>query len=260
MDKRLLILIATCLVFTACQEEIDLDLKNAQTKTVIEGNITNTGDPATVLVSQTTAFKDSLFYKGLNGAVVTVTDGNNHTDTLQPITGLGVDGVYASFTLQTQVGQTYHLKVEVNGNTYESTSQVFPATPIDSIYITDGGFDDKPRLTFDYHDPTGVENYYKADVNVNGLPKSTVEISDDMFTDGLKKTISFGSVEDLATGDTLDIIFKSIDKNVYTYFSTLLSNTSLASAAPANPISNISNGALGYFNACAATKRRYYFP
>lgn len=247
-------------MFTACQEEIDLDLKNAQTKTVIEGNISNTGDPAIVLVSETTPFKDTLFFKGLTGAVVTITDGNNHTDTLQPFTGIGIDGVYASLTLQTQVGQTYRLKVEVNGNTYESTSEVFAAVPIDSVYIMEGGFDDKPRLTFDYHDPAGVKNYFKADVTLNGIPQSTVEIDDDRFTDGIKKTMDFGSLDDLKTGDTLDIVLKSIDMNVYTYFSTLLTNTSVASAAPANPISNISNGALGYFNACAGTKRRYYFP
>lgn len=259
---RLLPLIAACFCFAACEEEIDLPLNDAEPKVVIEGNIYDTGDPWLVLVQKTTPFKEQTPFKGLTDAIVTITDGNNHTDTMLPASNLGVnvDGVYGMFGLTTVPGQTYTLRVYVKGQLFESTSTVYPATPIDSLYTMSNGFDDAKSVTFDYRDPVGVDNYYKCDLVVNGAPWSSNERSDDKFTDGIKKTVMFSEFDDLKTGDTIDVYFKSIDFNVYQYFYTLDENTSFVSAAPSNPISNISNGALGYFNASSVTKRRIIFP
>lgn len=259
---RVLPLIAVCLAFTACEEEIDLPLNDAGPRIVIEGNINDSGDPWVVLVQETTPFKEQTAFKGLPDAVVTVTDGNNHTDTLVPAStfGINIEGVYGQLGLTTVPGQSYTLRVYVKGQLFESVSQVFPATPIDSLYAMSDGFGDGLRVTFDYTDPTGVLNYYKADIVVNGAPYSSNERSDDKFTDGVKKTVMFTEFDDLKTGDTVDVYFKSVDFNVYQYFFTLDENTSFVSAAPSNPISNISNGALGYFNACSVTKRRMFFP
>lgn len=259
---RFLPLIAVCMVFTACEEEIDLPLKDAEPRIVIEGNIYDTGDPWLVLVQETTPFKEQTAFKGLPDAVVTITDGNNHTDTLIAATSLGIDieGVYGLLGVSTVPGQTYTLRVYVKGQLFESTSTAYPATPIDSLYTMSDGFSDEQRVTFDYTDPTGVSNYYKCDIVVNGFPWSSNERSDDKFTDGIKKTVMFRDFDDLKTGDTVDVYFKSVDYNVYQYFFTLDENTSFVSAAPSNPISNISNGALGYFNASSVSKRRIFFP
>jgi hypothetical protein len=54
----------------------------------------------------------------------------------------------------------------------------------------------------------------------------------------------------LKAGDEVTIWLESVDKYVYEYFRTEGSE-GWQSASPANPTSNISNGALGYFNACS---------
>jgi len=54
----------------------------------------------------------------------------------------------------------------------------------------------------------------------------------------------------LEAGDEVTIWLESVDKYVYEYFRTE-SSEGWQSASPANPTSNISNGALGYFNACS---------
>ena len=46
-----------------------------------------------------------------------------------------------------------------------------------------------------------------------------------------------------------------VDKNVWGYYSTLglsVTGNNPQSLSPANPVSNISNNALGYFNACTS--------
>lgn len=259
---RILPLVAASFFFAACEEEIDLPLNDAEPRIVIEGNIYDTGDPWIVLVQETTPFKELTPFKGLADAVVTITDGTNHTDTLVPATNFGIDveGVYGLLGKNTVAGQSYTLRVYVKGQLFESVSTVYPATPIDSLYTMSNGFSDDQRVTFDYTDPVGVTNYYKADIVVNGAPYSSNERSDDKFTDGIKKTVMFSDFDELKTGDTVDVYFKSVDFNVYQYFFTLDENTSFVSAAPSNPISNISNGALGYFNAASVTKRRIIFP
>jgi hypothetical protein len=52
----------------------------------------------------------------------------------------------------------------------------------------------------------------------------------------------------------------SVDQGVYTYFYTLNQNTGRNSGAPANPVSNITNGALGYFNAYSVTTKKFIYP
>jgi hypothetical protein len=52
----------------------------------------------------------------------------------------------------------------------------------------------------------------------------------------------------------------NIDKNVYTYFNNLTGDGFDNSATPANPKSNISGGALGYFSAYANQVRSIVVP
>ena len=54
-------------------------------------------------------------------------------------------------------------------------------------------------------------------------------------------------------GDTIHVEMQCIDQNIYTYYIAVIQisgdDGSGAGITPANPPSNISNGALGYFSA-----------
>ena len=59
-------------------------------------------------------------------------------------------------------------------------------------------------------------------------------------------------VNKLAAGDSLRVEMQNIDPGVYEYFRTLnliLSSNPVVTTTPANPKSNFSGGALGYFSA-----------
>jgi hypothetical protein len=53
----------------------------------------------------------------------------------------------------------------------------------------------------------------------------------------------------LSPGDKVTVWLETVDNKVYEYFRT--AGDEGQSASPSNPASNISNGALGYFNACS---------
>ena len=65
---------------------------------------------------------------------------------------------------------------------------------------------------------------------------------------------------DIQSGDSITVVLQTIDEPVYTFFSTLRSNTNGSNAAPANPISNITNNALGYFSACGLRSKSIVVP
>jgi hypothetical protein len=67
-----------------------------------------------------------------------------------------------------------------------------------------------------------------------------------------------------STGDTVWVDLLSIDKASYDYFNTLnnilTSDRSPTSLAPANPNTNLTNGALGYFAAYSISSRMIILP
>jgi len=66
------------------------------------------------------------------------------------------------------------------------------------------------------------------------------------------------STPKVVKGDVIDVWLEMIDKGVFEYFRTANRNGG-RSASPANPVSNISNGALGYFSACSVRKKTFTY-
>jgi hypothetical protein len=103
-------------------------------------------------------------------------------------------------------------------------------------------------------DPVETENYYRIKYSVNGEPvddHGDLTIYSDKLFNGKLIGLNQGNFV-FSENDTLTIEVQSIDKAAYDYFTTLKSISgfeSLESASPANPTSNFSNGALGYFSA-----------
>jgi hypothetical protein len=58
----------------------------------------------------------------------------------------------------------------------------------------------------------------------------------------------------------VNIEMQCIDKNVYDYFFAIASVIQGQSATPANPVNNISGGALGYFSACTVGRTSVIIP
>ncbi len=136
MKKTLII--STMIIFSfACEEEIDVTLREAPPAFVVDAWIDNTMTMQTVLVTRTQAYFDSSTPPPVSGATVTVTDSNGDTinfDETEP-------GVYSwnpeggSVAIET-IGTTYDLRVEVEGETFIASSQLNRVPVIDSIKFT----------------------------------------------------------------------------------------------------------------------------
>lgn len=258
------ILLLFPILLGSCEKVIDLKYKDNEVKYVIEGTLTNEPGSCTVLLSKTRNFKDTNPFSGLSGAVVKI-ENNGTVYTLLEDS----PGVYKLSTLTGIPGQTYHLTVAVEGETFKASSTMPLVVPFDDFYLKAKDFDSLKVTTYvKYKDPANVTNFYWFELFHNGRRQRNYSMMNDQFTPGQEVTTSIifeNKTDDLSRnfkkGDKLGIEMHSIDPSVYLYlFSLSAAEGSDNGAAPANPLSNLTGGALGFFSAHTTEKRTLVIP
>ena len=131
-------------------------------------------------------------------------------------------------------------------------------TSFDSLYIIDFSSFGSSRKFANvvFKDPKGVGNAYKFVQYKNNIENPNIFVLNDLYSDGrmINTFLAFFSDSEnqrINSGDTVKVEMQSIDPSVYKFFFSLSqgSRGSGDNVAPGNPVSNISGGAIGYFNA-----------
>ncbi len=268
MQKILLVLFAV-ISLSACTEIIEIDLKE-ETQYVIEAPMYEGTHDFEVVISQTGDYFDGTEATKINDASVTLTDGDGSLITLTP----NGNGTYMLPNFTSTVGVTYKLNVAVGGQTFNAQTTMQTPVTLDSISFQSSaggppaggpGGPDTNEVSFipfiNFLDPAESANYYRVKMSVNGVPRSgasDIIVQEDALFNGNEVKLPY-FVAVVVPFDTVTIELLSIDQQVYNYFRTLSSVISsggnpLGSAAPANPITNFSGGALGYFGAFSSTR------
>jgi hypothetical protein len=243
----------TVVLASACKKVIDVDLKGAAPQIVIEGNITDIGGPYMVKITKTVDFSANNVYPPVTNAVVTITDSTmNRTERLQQIDS----GVYVTSTILGEIHHTYGLAVDVDGQRYTASSTMPRRVQLDSITFAENvNFNNQQEINavVNFQDPATVRNYYMFTEYVNSRQIPDIFVFEDRLSAGryIEEPL-FNDSSYLQKGDTLVLSMDCIDQNTYNYFFTLLNvtgNNNFQSVTPSNPVTNISNGALGYFSA-----------
>lgn len=253
------IIIALSVLFVSCQKVIHLDLSTSSSRIVIQGNVYDSAGPYKVTISKTVDFDQPNIYPAVTNATVTIKDNAGQSEVLSQ----GADGTYLTSKLQGKVGRTYTLTVTVDGKVYTASSTMPNPVNIDSIYYKSSVFGGSKLIALNFINPPNKENYYRVIHFINDVQVTGFNVFSDKTTQPEGVSYSFMSTKNDTT-DTTDPILKkgnnvtawleSIDKEVFDYFRTANSEGG-QNVSPANPVSNISNGALGYFNACSVRKR-----
>lgn len=234
------------LSLSACQKVIDLKLNNKSGQYVIEGNVTNLPGPYTVRIGKTEAVTTDYVFQGVGGASVVI-NGETLVE-VQP-------GVFETRTLKGAEGQAYSLSVSVDGKVFTATSTMPHLVPLDSLYIDQVyNFSKLVKVLVPvFTDPVGQGNCYKMNQTINGVLDKTLYYQNDDFSDG--KTTYFAKLRPdpdstLRVNDHVSLEMQCIDKAMYKYWYSLdMSATGDGDGVPANPVTNITGGALGYFSA-----------
>lgn len=252
--KRYIYILCTLLFFSACEEIIEVDLNDADPRIVIEANLSDLQSTQHIRVSKTVAFNDPVNSLGVTNAVVIVLDSKGGHHDFQH----DREGNYVARDFTPVAGQSYSLYVEVDGEPFHSTCYMQSYVDVDSTGIVrENIFGESYYFaTFKFNDPPDVGNYYKYDISINDASYRFSTVFQDKFNDGLYVTHQVSDLDaELKPGDYISVRRYCIDEKVFDYWNEYQS-TNPGSAAPANPTSNISNNALGYFSVASAQEFR----
>lgn len=259
--RIVLLLAATAAVtLAACKKVISVDLNNAAPQIVIEGEVYNARGPFQVRISKTVNFSADNVYPPVTNADVYITDSTNGI--VDHLSQANSDaGVYLARGTVGVPGHTFVLSVTVDGKQYRAVSTMPKPVFLDSVtFALNFDFNNKQEINavVNFQDPPGLGNYYQFTEKVNGRYIPNVFVFEDRLSDGryIEQPL-FNDSAYLSKNDTLVLTMNCVDKNIYNYFFTLANvtgNNNFQTATPANPNTNITGGALGYFSAHTTQK------
>ncbi|MBK8884487.1 MAG: DUF4249 domain-containing protein [Bacteroidales bacterium] len=253
--KTRLIFFSLIILLASCEDIIDIELNNMEPKLVIEGVITDSDNQCTIKLSKTTDYFNPQTNPAVSDAVITLTDNEGKTVNLIEIE----PGIYSEESVHNQALINYTLSVLSEGNEYKAKATIPQKVNIDSLtckynpesILYEVGY----VVTCHFSDPTGVDNFYRLktyNINDSTKARSSEDIySDDIFN-GNKVELAWSS-EVYQQSDTVIVELYTLDPQTYEYYKTLFpisgGDEMTPITTPANPNTNISNGALGYFGA-----------
>lgn len=285
----------------SCSKAVKVKIPGYEEKIVIEGSIETDGFPF-VLISKNkdvyspTSQKEMLG-SYLSGAKVWVSDGTKTIQLTEICTDnlpAGMDTTVANFlglpvellhqvticayvgldeSFKGEVGKTYSLKVEFEGQTYEAASTILNPIALASSYWKEET--KYPNYGYSHHvlqDPPNERNAYLYEVkrlNVDSTGeakdkhyfKPYLAYFDDEFFNGLSleffmdnsatyddKTVEAKNRGLFGRGDTLEVKFSNYDHPLFRFLNAVMQQKLAGGspfALPTNAIGNISNGGLG---------------
>lgn len=264
LSRTLYITLSFLTIFTTpgCEKVIEVDLNEASPRIVIEGLITDRRGPYAVNISKSGSYFNQPLLETVSGATAFITDDFGNIDTLHET----LPGRYMTGRIRGVVGRTYTLKVISDFQEYSGTTTMLSRVNIDSLKLVKSEFTrfdlsghSQNETHYEIHcffrDPL-EKNYYRIKVFKNdSINTESYKLYDDQYTNG---EVTELRVTRATLGDNYRIELMSLDKSTYGYYRTLadlLYQNPFFGSTPSNPNSNLSNGALGYFGACAVSTR-----
>ncbi|MFT3704475.1 MAG: DUF4249 domain-containing protein [Agriterribacter sp.] len=278
---RIIFLLLLISFLSSCEKDIDIDLKNADAKLVVEATI-ETDQPPIVILSNSLDYYSSVSAEILEGSFVHNAEVYiTRNDTIHQLREYTIDsnGVKLSFysldisdPLLLGIPNTqYALKIVTGGKEYNATTTIPSVTKkIDSLFskpVYESPDSTKVQVLVTATDPPGLGDYirYYTKTNSDVFFPPYNSVYEDAIIDGTTYTLPIQKgvnknmdwVEDdlfFHKGDTVTVKTCNIDKATFDFCRTYefaLQSTGNPFSNPTKVTGNISNGALGYFGGYA---------
>lgn len=289
--KKLLVGL-TSLFLISCEKVIDIQLNNTTPKLVVEATIENGQAPVVVLTRSVSYFSQIspqlLTQNFVHNADVVVSNGTlthklkEYTVPVTPAFNLyyySIDSTDLRTAFVGEFNKGYSLRITAEGKEYTAATTIPNITRhIDSLWWKPVIGNDTGRVAVIVRatDPKGYGDYIRYFTKRNREPfyPPLNSVYDDLFIDGTTYELQIDpGVDRNATrseeehffhrGDTLIFKVSNIDKATFDFWQTMeysYSSVGNPFATPTKVLSNISNGALGYFGGYASQYRTLIIP
>jgi hypothetical protein len=249
-SRYIYFLLSSLLLFSSCEDVINLDLDTVESQIVIEASLNAGSRTITVRISKTNDFYDNTEPEQISGAVIILQSETGETYTLSE----DAPGHYTAGEIKINLDESFNLTVEVEGNIYEAAAKVPSPTNLKEVTpsdFPDGPFNDGGAILLSavWDDPAGSKNFYRIRTYVNGTFQADgyTVLNDETRGDGEEITAPIQRGFDENTTVMVELL--STDEAYYNYFFQVasLSGEGANATTPYNPAGNFSNGVLGYF-------------
>lgn len=270
MKLSSIVILFLTLVICSCDKPVVLDLDQMSPKVVIEGLVSDQPNYQFVKVSRTANFYDEGKTPRVSDAIVFVSDdlGNEFSFVHNPHNHADSTGYYLpAVPFVGEAGRTYHLSVTVDGDLYQAEDKMYRITEIDSLqYRINEEEQEDPEEKGKFYElllyakePQETSDYYLFKFFRNDSLKidnpTAIYFADDKVLgeeiNGVPSPVYY------APDDTARVEMYSLSRVGYVFYSdlfNLLNNDGgMFSPPPANSRTNLSNGALGFFQVSAIT-------
>jgi Domain of unknown function (DUF4249) len=280
-------------LFSACEKDINFELKDAETLLVVDANIENNQPPVVILTKSldfySTIDPALLFNSFVRNAEVTMSNGtltHKLREYGQQLTGTdslyyySIDSANLATAFYGQLDTRYTLSIKVAGKQYTASTAIPKlAKRPDSLWWKPAPFSDdtnKVILMVKATDPPGLGNYvrYFTSRNHDAFLPGENSVFDDQVIDNTTYEIKVDPginrnnpipFDDnyFKRGDTVALKISNIDKATYTFWSTwefAFQSIGNPFAQPNKVVGNISNGALGAFYGYASSTKTLAIP
>lgn len=252
---RLLFLLGFAFLFTTCLDEIELDAPKSEAILTVSGNIYDAPGPYTITLRKSARFSsgaDGLF-SPVGGATIKLVNDLGEAEVLTELP-MG-EYVTAADGMRGQIGRTYHLEIEAEGQNYQSKPEylhpIISPQSIDielttqSIINNAGNFVEQDLVEFFINTTLPTERsflkwnaygiYEFWEIGLDGrlcyvtedidLDKAVVIDSENIEGDFLtRQKVNERTVNDkFATRYCINVIQQSITKGAYEFWSTVAS-------------------------------------
>ncbi|MBD3297981.1 MAG: DUF4249 family protein [candidate division Zixibacteria bacterium] len=258
-----------------CEDVIQVDLNSAEPRPVIEGFITLELEErpphyGVFVVSRTTDFFVPDSPTLVTDADITISDRYGFTSFSGSNTG---SGVYRfDYNSPVDHGDTVYATVTVDGEDHAAFSVVAEPTRIDSLtyeYQEGGGIgldeEEGYRLHVHFTDQPEYDDYLRLKVYRNGRSIGDYHLYEGKYSDGNEIDYDY-FFDTFQPGDAGHVELWSMSEALYDYFLTLSEvvvtedGSDFFDITPANPNTNWSNDALGYFGVFYVDVQHFRIP
>jgi len=271
---KILIILLLSVRLISCTERIDIELDDGSVRLVVEGSVTTDTMSHKIILSKTTSYYYNQKAPSVTGAMVSISTGKEIIQLHE-----AAPGIYETDSTFFGVeGETYTLDIKlaipVGGfSRYSATSMMNNEVIIDSLNLLfhpDWSKEGFWEVKCFFQDPQTAD-YYRFLISRNGkMLSDTLDewfITDDRFFSGgyvegtTVAVLDQGSADEkLVNGDTVMVELNSIGRDYAGFLgeaqAELMGSNPLFSGPPANVNGNISNGAIGFFEAYTASRVR----
>ncbi len=268
MRKYFLFALSLLIILTSCEEVIYVDLNNANPEFVVEATIFK-DSVSLVHLTHTTSYFSNEEPDFIEDASIIISDGTS----LEELNYIG-KGYYIGNNIIGTEDKVYKIEITLDGITYEGISYMPVKTNIVSVSFskdnTQSIFNPNGETIFtiicEFIDDPDKDNFYMIRYLLEGrvLKDSYYLLTEHYAVNGTLENLNTNSADYdtlrfsewmFYEGGNAEVQIFCIDKSVYNYFvqlnDVLYWKRRFTPPTPYNPISNINNGALGYFAAWA---------